>query len=66
MAVEIRLLGPPSITRAGAEVRVPGRKPWALLAMLVLEPDGVSRRDLIGRLTPEANDPGAALRWLLH
>ncbi len=66
MTLEIRLLGTPVIMRDGVPVHLAGRKPWALLAMLVLDPAATNRADLIARLTPEADDPQAALRWLLH
>jgi DNA-binding SARP family transcriptional activator len=42
-----------------------GRKTWALLAFLLLEPRPPSRRELAARLFPEADDPLAALRWTL-
>jgi hypothetical protein len=62
----IRLLGVPSIERDGVPVKLSGRKPWALLAMLALERRPMPRQELIDRLTPEADDPQAALRWVLH
>jgi len=66
MALGVRLLGPPAIVRDGQPVRLGGRKTWGLLTFLVLEPRAPTRRDVIDRLVPEANDPLAALRWLLH
>jgi hypothetical protein len=45
--------------------RSAGRKPWGLLAYLLLE-QRATRREVAARLIPEANDPLAALRWLLH
>lgn len=42
-----------------------GRKPWALLAFLLLESTGPSRRELADRALPEADDPLAAVRWAL-
>jgi DNA-binding SARP family transcriptional activator len=66
VALVIRLLGVPSIERDAVPVRLGGRKPWALLAMLALEGRPLPRQELIDRLTPEADDPQAALRWLLH
>ena len=65
MPLRISLLGPPSIERDGEPVRLAGRKPWALLTYLLLE-QRTTRRDIAARLVPEANDPLAALRWLLH
>lgn len=66
MTLRVQLLGPPSITRDGEPVRLAGRKPWGFLTYLLLEDRPPTRRDVAGRLEPEANDPLAALRWLLH
>lgn len=66
MAFGVRLLGPPVLHRDGHAVRLGGRKTWGLLTFLVLEQRPPTRRDVIDRLVPEANDPLAALRWLLH
>ncbi len=66
MSLRVQLLGPPSITRDGEPVRLAGRKPWGFLTYLLLEDRPPTRRDIAGRLEPEANDPLAALRWLLH
>lgn len=65
MALEVRLVGPASIIRDGLPVPLSGRKPWGLLAYLLLE-QRPTRREVAARLIPEANDPLAALRWLLH
>ena len=65
MALDLQLLGQPAITRDGLPVSLSGRKPWGLLAFLLLEPHP-TRREVASRLVPEANDPLAALRWLLH
>ncbi len=65
MALELQLLGQSAITRDGVAVPLSGRKPWGLLAFLLLEPEP-TRRAVAARLVPEANDPLAALRWLLH
>ena len=65
MVLDVRLLGQPSITRDGVPVPLSGRKPWGLLAYLLLE-HHPTRREVAARLIPEANDPLAALRWLLH
>jgi DNA-binding SARP family transcriptional activator len=65
MALDVRLLGQPLIIRAGVPVPLSGRKPWGLLAYLLLE-QRATRREVAARLIPEANDPLAALRWLLH
>ena len=65
MTLELRLLGDPTVLRDGVPTTVNGRKPWGLLAFLLLEPRP-TRREVASRLVPEANDPLAALRWLLH
>jgi DNA-binding SARP family transcriptional activator len=65
MALDLQLLGQPAIIRDGVPAVLSGRKPWGLLAFLLLEPQP-TRREVAARLVPEANDPLAALRWLLH
>ena len=64
MALDVRLLGQPAILRDRVPVPLNGRKPWALLTYLLLD-HHPTRRELASRLVPEANDPLAALRWLL-
>ncbi|MGZ6980511.1 MAG: hypothetical protein ACXVJW_20540, partial [Acidimicrobiia bacterium] len=66
MTLRVQLLGPPSIARDAEPIRLGGRKPWGLLTYLLLEDRPPTRRDVAARLHPEANDPLAALRWLLH
>lgn len=62
----IRLLGPPKIESAGTAPPQPkGRKAWAVLAYLALQPDGVSRSRTAMLLFPDAADPLGALRWNL-
>ena len=62
----IRLLGPPRIESAGTAPRQPrGRKAWAVLAYLALQPDGISRARTAALLFPDAEDPLGALRWNL-
>ena len=62
----IRLLGRPTIERAGADVyRLRSRKSWALLAYLLLADAPPTRRQLAGMLFAEADDPLRALRWSL-
>lgn len=72
MPLSIRLLGRPSVAQFDSQIDSPradaprvlaGRKPWALLAYLLLTPSGVTRRDLAELLWPEADDPLAAARW---
>ncbi|MFF2031043.1 BTAD domain-containing putative transcriptional regulator [Arthrobacter sp. NPDC058192] len=62
----IRLLGPPWIESAGTEFRqLRGRKAWAVLAYLALQPDGTGRARTAALLFPDADDPLGALRWNL-
>lgn len=62
----IRLLGPPRIESPGATPPQPkGRKAWAVLAYLALQPDGVNRSRTATLLFPDAADPLGALRWNL-
>ena len=61
MSLSIRLLGRPSIPAADENGEQPrmsgGQKPWALLAYLLLIPEGATRRDLAERIPV-----GSALR----
>jgi DNA-binding SARP family transcriptional activator len=62
----IRLLGPPRIESAGTAPPQPkGRKAWAVLAYLALQPEGISRSRTATLLFPDAADPLGALRWNL-
>ena len=62
----IRLLGPPRIESAGTPPRQPrGRKAWAVLAYLALQPGGTGRARTAALLFPDAEDPLGALRWNL-
>ena len=62
----IRLLGPPRIESAGTAPRQPrGRKAWAVLAYLALQPGGTGRSRTAALLFPDAEDPLGALRWNL-
>ena len=66
MPVVAHLLGPPLVLRDGAVYASPkGRKVWGLLAYLALSDLHPSRQQLIDLLFPDAEDPGAALRWNL-
>jgi DNA-binding SARP family transcriptional activator len=66
MSIDIRLLGPPHLTRDGVVYAAArGRKVWALLAYLVLAEQPPSRQHLIELLFPGAEDPAGALRWNL-
>ena len=62
----IRLLGPPTIEASGTTPPQPkGRKAWAVLAYLALQPEGISRSRTARFLFPDAADPLGALRWNL-
>lgn len=64
--LHIRLIGSPSIEGPDGELReVRGRKPWALLARVLLADRPLTRRELSAELFPEAADPLGALRWCL-
>jgi DNA-binding SARP family transcriptional activator len=65
MTIRIQVLGHPLIEVDGKRRRLAGRKPWALLAFLLLESTPPSRRELAERLWPEADDPLRAVRWAL-
>ncbi|GAA4554196.1 hypothetical protein [Pseudonocardia xishanensis] len=64
MRTVVRLLGPPRVE--GPPLPVPrGRKPWALLALLLTSTGPVPRGRVLELLFPDAEDPQAALRWTL-
>lgn len=65
MGLRIHLLGRPTLERDGAAVRLDGRKTWALLAYVLLQPRAPSRRELVDRLWSDADDPLGAARWAL-
>lgn len=66
MGLAIRLLGPPMIEQDGAGRQAPrGQKPWALLALLLLSTEPLSRERLADLLFTDADDPLASLRWNL-
>ncbi|MBP2366642.1 tetratricopeptide repeat protein [Pseudonocardia parietis] len=58
----VRLLGPPRTTGVPP---VRGRKPWALLALLLCATGPVPRCRAVELLFPGSDDPAAALRWTL-
>ena len=64
-ALRIGLLGLPRVEADGLRRHLPGRKPWALLAILLLESGGSTRRELAERVWPAADDPLGAVRWAL-
>ena len=64
--LQLRMLGPLSIARAGAPVALPAsRKVRALIAYLALSPQAVSRSHLCELLWDVPNDPRGELRWCL-
>lgn len=64
--VELRMLGPLTIRRAGAAVALPpSRKLRALIAYLALAPRAVMRAHLCELLWDVPNDPRGELRWCL-
>jgi DNA-binding SARP family transcriptional activator len=65
-SLEIRVLGPLRVTRAGVDIALPkSRKVRALLAVLALEPAPMSRSRLCDLLWDAPNDPRGELRWCL-
>ncbi|MFD4839120.1 transcriptional regulator [Achromobacter sp. NPDC058515] len=65
-AVDVRMLGPLSISRAGAALALPpSRKLRALIAYLALAPHAVMRAHLCELLWDIPNDPRGELRWCL-
>ena len=64
--MQIRLLGPLSISRNGVAVPLPSsRKVRGLLAYLALHPSGLTRAQLCDLLWDAPNDPRGELRWAL-
>src|SRR6188768_718094 len=65
-ALQIRVLGPVSVSRGAALVPLPrSRKVRALLGFLALAPSPVSRSRLCDLLWDVPNDPRGELRWCL-
>ncbi|MGE3364428.1 MAG: transcriptional regulator [Rhizobiaceae bacterium] len=65
-ALEIRLLGPLTVSRAGVALPFPtSRKVRALLAYLALAPHPTTRSQLCALLWDVPNDPRGELRWCL-
>ncbi len=66
MTTLVRLLGPPYAMRGGEVLPRPrGRKPWALLALVLASTGPVPRSRAQDLLFCDAEDPQAALRWAL-
>lgn len=65
-ALEIRMLGPLALRRAGVALQFPAsRKVRALFAYLALAPQAVQRTQLCELLWDLPNDPRGELRWCL-
>src|SRR3546814_6695514 len=65
-ALQVRLLGPVTISRDGAALALPAsRKARALFAYLSLAPRAVARSQLCELLWDVPNDPRGELRWCL-
>ena len=66
MTSTVRLLGPPHVMCGGQTLAPPrGRKPWALLALVLASQGPMPRCRVRHLLFPDAEDPQAALRWTL-
>lgn len=64
--LHIRLIGEPRIEGPdGKPHEVRGRKPWALLARVLMADRPLTRRELSAELFPDAADPLGSLRWCL-
>ena len=63
--LQIRLLGPMTISRDGVALALPTRKVRALIAYLALAPHAVTRSQLCELLWDVPNDPLGELRWCL-
>ncbi len=66
MPLSIQLLGTPAIEHDGVRQPQPrGHKPWALLALLLLNDAPLPRARLAAHLFADADDPLGSLRWNL-
>lgn len=64
--LQVRVLGPVSVSRTGVPVPLPrSRKVRALFAFLALQSSALSRSRLCGLLWDVPNDPRGELRWCL-
>ena len=65
-SLQLRLLGPMTVSRGGAALALPtSRKVRALIAYLALAPHPVTRSQLCELLWDVPNDPRGELRWCL-
>ena len=65
MSLRIQLLGPARLSRDGQSIDLPGYRPLALLAYLLVTGRAHSRDHLVDLLFDAPDDPRAALRWTL-
>ena len=67
-ALEIRLLGAFSVTRAGTEVRLPDGKPKAMVKLVAASGGSISTDEVVEALWPDATDETGrkGLRNVLH
>lgn len=65
MTLKIALLGEPQLSREGRPLKLPGYRPFALLAYLLITGRPHSRQHLAELLFERAGDPRGALRWTL-
>jgi alpha-glucoside transport system substrate-binding protein len=65
MTLQIFFLGPTEIRQDGQPLDLPGYRPLALLAYLMLTGKAHSRDHLVDLLFDRPDDPRAALRWTL-
>lgn len=67
MTVRARLLGRPRVDGAGGQLRPHprGQKSWSVLARIALSERPLRRAEVAEELFCEADDPLAALRWVL-
>lgn len=65
MSFLVYLLGQPKISRGDALIHLPGYKPLALLAYLLVTGKAHSREHLVDLLYDDSADPKASLRWTL-
>ena len=64
--LHVKLIGTPRIEDSAGDVgEVRGRKPWAVLARVLLTDRALNRRELSAELFPDADDPLGSLRWCL-
>lgn len=65
MTLRIHLLGSPQLSEMGKPIDLPGYRPLALLAYLLVTARAHSRQHLVDLLFDNTDDPRASLRWTL-